>query len=34
VKADGSQRAALERRDALVQALYTQPPGPDVIVVS
>ena len=28
-----NQRAVLERRDALVQALYAQPPGPGVIVV-
>ena len=28
-----NQRATLERRDALVQALYDQPPGPCVIVV-
>jgi feruloyl-CoA synthase len=28
-----NQRATLERRDALVQALYAQPPGPGVIVV-
>ena len=28
-----NQRATLERRDALVQALYDQPPGPGVIVV-
>ena len=30
---DSYQRATLERRDALVQALYAQPPGPGVIVV-
>jgi feruloyl-CoA synthase len=28
-----NQRAVLERRDALVQALYAQPAGPGVIVV-
>lgn len=28
-----NQRATLERRDALVQALYAQPPGPGVVVV-
>jgi feruloyl-CoA synthase len=28
-----NQRATLERRDALVQTLYAQPPGPGVIVV-
>lgn len=28
-----NQRAVLERRDALVRALYAQPPGPGVVVV-
>jgi feruloyl-CoA synthase len=28
-----NQRAALERRAAMVEALYAEPPGPDVIVI-
>lgn len=28
-----NQRATLERRDALVQAIYAQPPGPGVVVL-
>jgi feruloyl-CoA synthase len=28
-----NQRASLERRAALVQAVYAEPPGPEVIVV-
>jgi len=28
-----NQRAALHRRAALVQQLYAEPPGPDVIVI-